>query len=254
MAVRDIGVFLVAGDLGGPVEQRHVQQAVDDIAIVVLRAQGAPRLDELALLVEAADKLVGGQDGGVAPLFAAHQLPGGHAGRAVQEAHVVVVHLDVVADAVVEAVHQRERGVLEAVLAGALPGQPHLARPEAAGPLVVLAGGIDVVHAGVILAVAGEQRQVLPHDLHRRVQRRACFGRGDGGIGEGFHRKSLLIYNMEPEIPAGMQKMQGTGKYARTLQGRISPSNRKRQRPARSISATQGIQSAPGSARQRWLP
>src|SRR5699024_873762 len=63
--VGDVGVLCVAGDLAGPVEQRQVQQAVDDVAVVFRRAHLAPGLDELALGLEAADELVGGQDGGV---------------------------------------------------------------------------------------------------------------------------------------------------------------------------------------------
>ncbi len=52
MLVRQIGVVGVAGGLAGPVEQRHVQQAVDDVAVVVGSAERAPRLKELALLLK----------------------------------------------------------------------------------------------------------------------------------------------------------------------------------------------------------
>lgn len=59
MLVRQIGVVGVAGGLAGPVEQRHVQQAVDDVAVVVGSAERAPRLKELALLLKAGAELVG---------------------------------------------------------------------------------------------------------------------------------------------------------------------------------------------------
>ena len=106
----------------------------------------------------------------LAARLAAGQLVGCHAGRAVQKAHVVVVHLDLVLDPVQKAVHQRQRGLFERRIAGALIAQPDLARPEAAGPLVVLALGVDVVDTGVVLAVVGIQRQVLAHQRGGGVQ------------------------------------------------------------------------------------
>lgn len=59
----------------------------------------------------------------------------------------MVVDLDLVLNAVEEAVHQGQRGIFERLVAGALIAQPDLAGPEAAGPLVVLALGIDVMDA-----------------------------------------------------------------------------------------------------------
>ena len=192
MLVRQIGVVGVAGGLAGPVEQRHVQQAVDDVAVVVGSAERAPRLKELTLLLKAGAELVGGQNGGLSPLLAAGQLVGGDAGRAVQEAHVVVVDLDLVLNAVEEAVHQGQRGIFERLVAGALIAQPDLARPEAAGPLVVLALGIDVVDAGMVLAVVCIQRQVPADERDSGIQRLLGLGFGQNGVFESFHGEPLF--------------------------------------------------------------
>src|SRR5699024_8518400 len=78
-------VFVVAGGLGGPVQQGHVEHAVDDVAVVVGVVHGAPGLQEFAAGLIAGQQLVGGRHGGVTALFAAHQLPGRHAGGAVQK-------------------------------------------------------------------------------------------------------------------------------------------------------------------------
>ena len=178
MLVRQIGVVGVAGGLAGPVEQRHVQQAVDDVAVVVGSAERAPRLKELALLLKAGAELVGSQDSGLSPLLTASQLVGGDTGRAVQEAHVVVVDLDLVLNAVEEAVHEGQRGIFERLVAGALIAQPDLTGPEAAGPLVVLALGIDVMDAGMVLAVVGIQRQIPADERDSGIQRLLSLGFG----------------------------------------------------------------------------
>ena len=178
MLVRQIGVVGVAGGLAGPVEQRHVQQAVDDVAVVVGSAERAPRLKELALLLKAGAELVGSQDSGPSPLLTAGQLVGGDTGRAVQEAHVVVIDLDLVLNAVEEAVHEGQRGIFERLVAGALIAQPDLTGPEAAGPLVVLALGIDVMDAGMVLAVVGIQRQIPADERDSGIQRLLSLGFG----------------------------------------------------------------------------
>src|SRR5699024_4225136 len=134
-------LLLVAGHFGGPVQQGDVQHTVDDKAVVVGVVHGAPRLQEAAAGLVAGQQLVGGGDGGVTALFAAHQLPGRHAGGAVQKAHVVVVHRYFAPDAVGKAVHLHQGGFLESLVAGGLVGQPDLAGPEAAGPLIVGAAG-----------------------------------------------------------------------------------------------------------------
>ena len=192
MAVGDVGILGVTGDLAGPVEQRQVEQTVDDVAVVFRRAHLAPGLDELALWLEAGHQLVGGLDGGYFAQFTAGQFVGGHAGGAVQKAHVVVVHLDFMVDAVGEAFHQSLGGMAEGFVAGALVGQPDLTGPEAAGPLVVLAGGIEAVDAGMVLAPVGVKRQVDAHLGHGAVQRGGRLFVGHDGKSIRFHIKHLI--------------------------------------------------------------
>ena len=83
----------------------------------------------------------------------------------------MVVDLDLVLNAVEEAVHQGQRGIFKRLVAGALIAQPDLTGPEAAGPLVVLALGIDVMNTGMVLAMVCIQRQILPHKSHGGIQR-----------------------------------------------------------------------------------
>lgn len=160
MAVRKLGVVGVALGFGCPVQQRHVQQTVNNVAVVVFGTQRAPGLKESTFFLKARAELVGCQNRGAAAFFAAGQLVGCHAGRAVQKAHVVVVHLDLVFNAVQKAVHQCQGGIFERFVTGAFVAQPDLARPEPADPLVVFAGRVDVVNTEVILAVIGKQRQI----------------------------------------------------------------------------------------------
>ena len=192
MAVGDIGIFAVTGDLAGPVEQREVEQTVDDVAVVFRRAHLAPGLDELALGLEAGHQLVGSLDGGYFAQFAAGQFVGRHAGRAVQKAHVVVVHLDFMVDAVGKAFHQGLGGVAEGFVAGALVGQPDFPGPETAGPLVVFAGGVDAGDAGMVLALVRVERQVDAHLGHGTVQRSGRLFVGHNGKIIRFHTKHLI--------------------------------------------------------------
>ena len=192
MLVGQVGVMGIAGGLAGPVKQRHIEQAVDDIAVVIPRPQSAPGLEELAFFLEAGAELVGGENGSLSAGLAASQLIGGHAGRAVQKAHVVVVHFDLMLDAVHKAVHQREGSLFKGLIAGALIAQPDFAGPKAAGPLVVLALGVDVVDTGVVLAVVGIQRQVPAHQRGGGVQGLFGLCLGQDRIGVGFQHKGPL--------------------------------------------------------------
>ena len=88
-------------------------------------------------------------------------------------------HLHPAADAPVKAVHQGQPRPAKRLVMGALIGQPDLPRPEPAGPLLVLAGGINPVHAGVVLAFVCVSGQVETHLLHRLVQRGPGLGVGD---------------------------------------------------------------------------
>ena len=183
----DVAVMRVAGDFAGPVEQRQVQQAVDDEAVVVGGVVGAPGLDELPFFPEAAAQLIGGQQGGLAAGLAAGELIGRHAGGRVQEAHVVVVHVDLALDAVQEAVHLAQGRRFEGVVAGVLPGQPVFAGAETGGPLHIVAGRVEVVFAVGTLEFVGKFGQIAVQDAAGRVQ-----GGAGGFVGELFHGDLLL--------------------------------------------------------------
>jgi len=107
----------------------------------------------------------------------------------------VVVDLDLVLNAVEEAVHQGQRGIFERLVTGALIAQPDLAGPEAAGPLVVLALGIDVMDAGMVLAVVGIQRQIPADERDSGIQRLLSLGFGQNGVFESFHGEPLFLDN-----------------------------------------------------------
>ena len=198
----DVAVLFVAGHFGGPVQQGDIQHTVDDKAVVVGVVHGAPGLQEAAAGLVAGQQLVGGGDGRVAALFAAHQLPGSHAGGAVQKAHVVMVHHDFALDAVGKAVHLHQGGFFELLVAGGLVSQPDLAGPEAAGPLVVGAAGVDAIHAGMVLALPGVQGQIGLYLLAGVGQGLTGFCVGQGAVGEGSHNGQ-----------ASLQKRGGAGDH-----------------------------------------
>ena len=185
---RDLPVVVVSGGLAGPVQQRNIQHTVDNIAVIVGVIHGAPGLQKLSAGLVTGQQLVGGSDGGIFAFFAAHQLPRCHAGGAVQKAHVVVVYLHLAGNAVGKAVHLNEGGGLEFLIAGSLVGQPDLPRPEAAGPLIVSAAGVDIVHAGMVLALVGVQRQIGLHLFAGIGQCLPCLGVGHSVVLVGFHR------------------------------------------------------------------
>ena len=128
-AAGDLAVVVATGHLRCPVQQRHIEHAVNDIAVVAGVVHSAPCLQEAAAGLVAGQQLVGGGNGGVFAGFAAHQLPRCHAGGAVQKAHIVVVHLHLAGNAVRKAVHLNEGGCLEFFVPGGLvasqisPGQ-----------------------------------------------------------------------------------------------------------------------------------
>ena len=198
----DLAVVVLAGHLRRPVQQRHVEHTVDDIAVVAGVVHGAPCLQEAAAGLVAGQQLVGGGNGGVFALFAAHQLPRCHAGGAVQKAHIVVVHLHLAGNAIRKAVHLNEGGVLEFFLPGGFVGQPNLPRPEAAGPLVIGAAGVDIANAGMVLALVGVQGQIGLHLFAGIGQCLPCFGIGHGVILVGFHRD----YSLNPKFGISCQR------------------------------------------------
>ena len=188
----DLTVVVAAGHLCCPVEQRHVEHTVDDIAVVVRIIHSAPCLQKFSAGLVAGQQLVGGGDSGIFALFAAHQFPRCHAGGAVQKAHVVVVHLHLAGNAVGKAVHLNEGGGLEFFVPGGLVGQPDLTGPEATSPLVVGTAGVDAVYTGMILALPGVQRQIGLHLIAGIGQCLPCLGVGHWVIRIGLHKQLLI--------------------------------------------------------------
>ena len=189
----DLAVVVAAGHLCCPVQQRHVQHTVDDIAVVAGVIHGAPCLQKFSAGLIAGQQLIGGGNGGIFAGFAAHQFPRCHAGGAVQKAHVVVVHLHLAGNAVGKAVHLNEGGGLEFFVPGGLVGQPDLTGPEATSPLVVGTAGVDAVYTGMILALPGVQRQIGLYLQAGIGQRLLCFGVGHWVIRIGLHKQLLIL-------------------------------------------------------------
>ncbi len=75
----DIGIVGIARLFRCPEQQRQVQQAVDDQAIVVGGSQRTPCLDELPIGLEPAYQIVSCQQGSCAPLLVVVELVGSHA-------------------------------------------------------------------------------------------------------------------------------------------------------------------------------
>ena len=198
----DLAVVVLAGHLRRPVQQRHVEHTVDDIAVVAGVVHSAPCLQEAAAGLVAGQQLVGGGNGGVFALFAAHQLPCCHAGGAVQKTHIVVIHFHLAGNAVRKAVHLNEGGCLEFFVPGGLVGQPDLTGPKAAGPLVIGAAGVDIANAGMVLALVGVKGQIGLHLFAGIGQCLPCLGVGHGVILVDFHRD----YSLNPKFGISCQR------------------------------------------------
>ena len=159
MVVGSLGVLGVTGDLGGPVQQGDVHEAVDDQTVVVGCTDGAPCLDELVTGVVALHELVSGQDACTLCLLGAGQLVAGDTGDGVQEAQIVVIQLDAVLDTVQESIDVLLGADAEGLIAGVLIAQPQQAGPEAVGPL-------DAVNDGVLQALGGRPGEPGAEVIH----------------------------------------------------------------------------------------
>ena len=198
----NFSVVVAAGHLCRPVQQRHVEHTVDDIAVVAGVVHGTPCLQKSAAGLVAGQQLVGGGNGGVFTGFAAHQLPRCHAGGAVQKAHVVVVHLHLAGNAVGKAVYLNEGGSFEFFAPGGLVGQPDLPRPETAGPLAIGAAGVDIIDTGMVLALVGIQGQIGLHLPAGIGQCLPCLGLGHGMVLVGFHHG----HSLNPKVGISAQR------------------------------------------------
>jgi len=83
--------------------------------------------------------VVGGQQRGCTGVLVAEKAPCGDGRQRVEEPEVVRLEVILLADAALEIRRVDERGIPERVVAGELPRQPELTRPEAGGPAAVAA-------------------------------------------------------------------------------------------------------------------
>ena len=85
---------LIPGLPGRPVEQRNVQQAVNDQPVIIPGSKRSPGLDETARFPEPFHQLIRSQKPGPPGRPGAGQLVSGHAGEGVEETQIVVIQLD----------------------------------------------------------------------------------------------------------------------------------------------------------------
>ena len=86
VVVCSLSILGIASNLGSPVQQRNVHEAVNDQTIVILCTDSAPSLNELVTLIVALHQLVSSQDTCALTLFRANQLITGDTGNGIQEA------------------------------------------------------------------------------------------------------------------------------------------------------------------------
>jgi hypothetical protein len=191
----------VAGDVGGPVQQRQVEVAIDDHAAALRRiVQVAPGLDDAGTGVEALHQQLRRAKGRFLRHRAAGELVAGDAGQAVQEAQVVVVGGDAVALARMEAGDVAVRGLPELVGAAEFIGQPELAGPEAVGPLGVVHGGVHTALARRLGESVAEVVEIACDGGDRRDHGAVepCLGGLlEPGLGQAFNVEELRRCRMQ---------------------------------------------------------
>ena len=105
MLLRNVTIFRISGLIGCPVQQRQIQQAVNDQAVILRSIHGTPCLNELAYGMITGDQLVCCLDCRFPALFAAGQLISCHAGGRIEESHIVMIHFDLIVDTVQKALY-----------------------------------------------------------------------------------------------------------------------------------------------------
>ena len=148
---------------------------------------GTPGLQELALGLPALHELVGGEKGCGAGVLAAREAIGRHAGGHVEEAEVMVIELDAVLDAVLEALDVLEGAVAVLLVPRHLVGEPEKAGPEAVGPL-------DAVNDRVLEALGSRPGKPRAEGLHVGVNLGEAAGQAaiDLLLGQGLDREPPL--------------------------------------------------------------
>ena len=96
----------------------------------------------------------------------------------------------------VDFAYEVSRGGLEFFVPGGLVGQPDLTGPKAAGPLVIGAAGVDIVHTGMVLALVGVQGQIGLHLFAGIGQCLPCLGVGHRVVLVVFHHD----YSLNPNV------------------------------------------------------
>ena len=191
MALRDLAVAGVPSDLRGPVQQGNVQQAVDDQPAVLRRIRIPPGLNISAGGLVAGHQLVRRLDGSFFGTGASRQLIGRDTGGDVQKTHVMMVDSQLFVDALQKGFHLLAANFSQSGFygfdTGVLIGQPYLAGPEAAGPVVdsvgIFAGGVEIaltVGVGEMLLKGGHivqhLRDAAVHCLPQLRERRVLMG------------------------------------------------------------------------------
>ena len=100
MFFRYLTVLVIACFFRRPVQQRQIQQAVDDEPVIFRRIHRSPCLNELAYGMISCNQLVRRFDGRLFSLFVSRQFVGRHTGRRIQKAHIMVLDLDFVVNSV----------------------------------------------------------------------------------------------------------------------------------------------------------
>ena len=135
MLLRDIPVFCVPGLLRRPIEQRQIQQTVDDKPVILRLIHRPPRLDKFPGRMVSGDQLVRRHNSRPFSLPASGQLISGDAGRAVEKAHIVMIYVRLRLDSLIKAVDLNLSCFLQSLVAAPFIGQPYLAGPEARRPV-----------------------------------------------------------------------------------------------------------------------
>ena len=100
MFLRNVTVFWVSCLIGCPVQQRQIQQAVNDQAVILRCIHGPPCLNEFSYGMIAGDQLVRCLNCRFSALFAAGQLISCHAGRRIEKSHIVMIYFDLIVNTV----------------------------------------------------------------------------------------------------------------------------------------------------------
>ena len=170
MLLCNVPVLVVPGLLRCPVQQRKIQQAVDNQAVIPGLVHRAPRLNKFSLCMVSGNQLVGCLDCRLPAFLTSDQLVCRHTGGRVQEAHVVMIHGDLFVNSLKEIVNLNLSRLLQSLIPAELVRQPDLARPEASRPIPVLHRRVEAVLAVRLLEFVRKFRQHMKVLPARKIQ------------------------------------------------------------------------------------